>query len=76
MSCAQYILLLMFCGLGQHSGYSNLLWAGVWDLNPGVGEFLTSPDWPVACPASCTRVQSSFPMACSRVKFNSFFIIF
>ena len=29
MSCAQYILLLMFCGLGQHSGYSNLLWASL-----------------------------------------------
>ena len=32
MRYAQYILLLMFCGLGQHSGYSDLKWA-----SPGCG---------------------------------------
>ena len=32
MRYAQYILFFMFCGLGQHSGYSDLLWA-----SPGCG---------------------------------------
>ena len=29
MRCAQYISLLIFCGPGQHSGYSDLLWASL-----------------------------------------------
>ena len=32
MRCAQYILLFMFCGPEQHSGYGDLLWA-----SPGYG---------------------------------------
>jgi len=29
MKYAQHILFFMFCGLEQHCGYSNLLWASL-----------------------------------------------
>jgi len=52
----------MFCGLGQHSGYSIQLWAGVWVLNPGVDEIsCTSPDWTGTYPASCAMGTEFFP---------------
>ena len=66
MRCAQYILLLMFCGLGQHSGYSNLLWA-----SPGCGIY--------HLPLSSAEIKESVALymqalnACCRMKFANFF---
>ena len=72
MRCAQYILLLMFYGLGQHSGYSNLLWASL-----GCGIYHS--------PLSSAEVKESvgaipvLPLqalnACCRVKFIFYFFL-
>jgi hypothetical protein len=80
MRCTQYILFFMFCGPGEHNGYSDQLWAEVWGLNPGVGEIsCTSPDWTGAHPAFHTMGTEIFPRGKvgwagpSWVKFNSYF---